>query len=122
MKAAGGAAHGALGRLTGRQLIFPPTISCDSKCNDRGEKWCQRCYMSPVHCTLPFSVPCAATVDEHCAGNIRDCIHYPEMKPSAPEEPAPSSPASSTKPVPTPEVTPEVTSEAPPDVTPGAAF
>lgn len=59
------------------QLVTPPTLSC-GPCDDSGDhpvKWCQRCTMNPVHCTLKFSVACSATIDRNCVGDVMDCVH-----------------------------------------------
>lgn len=65
------------------QLVPPPTLSC-GPCRERSDsdsesvKWCQRCFMAPVHCSLEFSVACNSTVDRSCIGDIMDCVHEPE--------------------------------------------
>jgi hypothetical protein len=76
--------------VLGRQLIFPPTIGCEHCIESTGRKWCQRCYMSPVHCTLPFDVPCNATVKEKCPGKIADCIVVPTVAAPTPTLPTPT--------------------------------
>lgn len=63
-------------------LARDSTITCDPCEPPTDVKWCQRCYTSPTHCSLPFSLPCDATVDEVCAGALDDCIHYPDASAS----------------------------------------
>ncbi|KAK1765677.1 hypothetical protein QBC33DRAFT_560598 [Phialemonium atrogriseum] len=64
------------------QLVPPPTLTCGACKEGEGGsshavKWCQRCYMSPVHCSLEFSVPCNSTVDRVCPGDVMGCVHEP---------------------------------------------
>lgn len=66
------------------QLLPPPTISCDDCMASTGVKWCTRCTMAPVHCTLQFSVPCDAVVDPYCrSGSMKECWHVPAKSSSA---------------------------------------
>ncbi|KAK3944633.1 hypothetical protein QBC46DRAFT_337322 [Diplogelasinospora grovesii] len=66
-----------------------PTITCDKDCSQNGDeglvKWCKKCWNTTIsmHCTIPFSVPCDAAVDDVCPGNVQDCVHLPQASGSA---------------------------------------
>jgi len=73
----------AAAALAAPQIVPPPTISCRAGCSDMtvggvvtSVKWCSKCTMRPVHCTLEFSLPCDADTTDLCVlglGDPDDC-------------------------------------------------